>query len=218
MAVIADRDPVHMVRSVVIGVSVVAGHEEAAFKIGDALDPHRRFIHPELSLVVSGIQIVHVQETAGFVVDPGGHIDGTGIRIYCYPAALHLSGIGAEREDPFEFQRVAVIYRDLDVLSFSVHEVLHTEIQLVLVYVDISDVIHFQIESTESISVFRYRVPVEVVFRQCRGTADPVEAAFHTDALSAVYRVDRSQLICICLFGFHVICLLCGTAAQYQYE
>ena len=57
---------------------------------------------------------------------------------------------------------------DLDVFALSIHEILDTEIKLVLIYVNVADVIDFQRVPLKWIGVFRILVPVPIIFRQRR--------------------------------------------------
>ena len=159
-------NPVHMVRRILPCIPVIACQIQASLKAGDALQPFRARLHPKLPPVLPCIQVIHVQSLTGFVIDPGGQIDRSGIRIHCDAAALHLAGIGAERKDPLQLQRVPVVDGNLDVFPIAILKVFHAQIQFIIVHVNVADMVDFQRIACKRVPVFGNKRPAAVVFFQ----------------------------------------------------
>ena len=162
---------------------------------GYALQPLRRRIHFKPSLVFFCIKIVHIEILTGLIIDPGGHIYRPRIWICSYPAALELPGILPEREYSLELQCIAVIDCDLYVPAFAVHKVFHAEIQLIVVYIDVTDMVDLESIALERFIVLRNDFPVAVIFSECPGSANPVIPVLRAYTLSACDSMDIRQLI-----------------------
>ena len=65
---------------------------------------------------------------------------------------------------------VTVVNCHLDILPDTIHEVLYTKIEFIVIYIYITDVIYFYIVSCERVFIRGYYIPVLIVLCQGRRT------------------------------------------------
>ena len=172
-----------MIGLVIVCRTVVRSHIKAAVIVSHALQPLGRHLHMDLAEIGARLQIIPVEVPAALFTDPGTHPHRFCIRVHRDPGALQLSAFRLKGEGAFELQRIAVIDRDLNVFPDTVHKILSADVQFILIYIDIRDVIDFQVIALEGVVVYENQIPVFIILCQGGGTAYPVIPVLGTNAL-----------------------------------
>ena len=191
----ADIYTIEMVWLDLISSTIISSQIEGTLEVSHTLYPLRWWLDMNLAEILTSLQVILIEITAGLFTYPRAHPHGLSIWVNSDTGALFLARGWLEWEGSLQFQAVTIMNSNLDVFTNTIHEVLGTYIDFVLIYVDITNMVGWNLVAIKWSLVDLYLIPTSVILSESLGTRNPEIVTLRSNTLTAFYLMNGSELI-----------------------